>query len=85
MADVAENPAMAIMPELTSDDLKAHLIAISRDPAYPLSTTERALYSLLTLPIIAQSACTQDEREAVIRNVTAAMDAAVAASGRKSN
>ena len=68
-----------------SDDLKNHLIEISRDPAYPLSTTERALYSLLTLPIVAQSACTEDERERVIRNVTAAMEAAVVASGRKSN
>jgi len=76
---------MASFPEVTSDDLKAHLIEISRDPAYPLSTTERALYSLLTLPIIAQSACTEDEREAVIRNVTAAMDAAVAAAARKPN
>lgn len=63
-----------------ADDLKEHLIAISRDPSYSLSTTERALYSLLSLPIIAQSACTEDEREAVIRNVTAAMDAAVKAS-----
>lgn len=71
---------MTAFPELTSDDLRAHLIEISRDPNYPLSITERALYSLLTLPIIAQSACTEDEREAVIRNVVAAMEAAVAAS-----
>jgi hypothetical protein len=73
---------MAAFPEPTSDDLRNHLIEISRDPKYPLSITERAIYSLLTLPIIAQSACTEDEREAVIRNVAAAMEAAVAASKR---
>ena len=72
---------MTLTPD--AEDLKQHLIAISRDPNYPLSTAERALYSLLTLPIIAQSACTEAEREAVIRNVTAAMDAAVAAGNKK--
>ena len=74
---------MAAFPLLTSDDLRSHLIEISRDPNYPLSITERAIYSLLTLPVVAQSACTEDEREAVIRNVVAAMEAAVTASKRK--
>lgn len=63
-----------------AEGLKQHLIQKSRDPSFPMTTSERALYSLLTLPIKAQEICTEAEREEVIQSVRAAMDAAVKAS-----
>jgi hypothetical protein len=62
------------------EDFKKFLIEKSHDPLYPMTTTERALYALLTLPHAAQEICTEAERETVIQAVRAAIDAAIEAS-----
>ena len=62
-----------------TEEFRSFLIARSGDPKYPLTATERALYSLISLPKAAQEICSEQEREAVIQTVRTAIEAAVQA------
>ncbi len=73
---------MSEMEEMESDvgPFRDYLIVKACDPSSGLSVAERALYSLLSVPVAAQKLCTKDELEAVVQTVKAAMQAAIDAS-----